>query len=542
MELLIFFLSISFISLTGYFLTYKILLFNHDDFKLSTSFFNGLFFILALTNICKLFGISFSASVVILLILLFIIFISQIYTFDLKQLKKFNSYNIIICFTGFILLNGIFWITNKEDLSAWSFIGSLHSVRYVWLIDYIQACNYYPTIGQNSSQSIIVAIIQEISKTSSSYLYLNLLLSTSILMLVLYQLQLIKYYCVKVNNISTVLILLFANTGLSFSHILAIDSGSQLSIVGYTDTILGIFSIFYLIRIVSLFKELDFNVLALIAIILIGLNTYAPQNIIILFIFSLFKYIFIKEHKYKYLILFLILIIIPLSSINGGMLTVYKYIEKINYEGLMVIGNSGQKLHIGFEIGSPFFVGDLNKWVQGWKVSSVKIIELISSKSYSLLFWELENFIINFIRIYTLGIVVLYLVINNIKKCVPLQDEFIFNLKLIIAGSLLLILFPISLINLNGFKWELSRFAIPYIYISTFMFAIILNNILLNYKLKVLILVIVIFGPLFSYNNYLYYNIKNLYKFNEYSVRNYNILIGKMKLLENFDTTKCFKN
>ena len=113
------------------------------------------------------------------------------------RLVKFNP--ILISTYGLILLFlPIYWMSaNPQEMNPFSNIGSLHSVRYAWLSNFIQHCDRIPILGQNFGQSILTAFFGT-AWSPRPYLFLLLWLYTGILISTMFFHELISEFTKKV--------------------------------------------------------------------------------------------------------------------------------------------------------------------------------------------------------------------------------------------------------------------------------------------------------------------------------------------------------
>ena len=256
--------------------------------KIGASFFLGISSLITCVSIlAKIIGNSNYAAIVAIIIHL-LIFLYHINSIKIifHEVKKsewiFGS--IIILLVGILIL--IYWMPSVDKLESYSTIGSLHSQRYAWISNYIKYCATIPVLGQNIGQSILAYMVGLIF-TDSPYLFLFLWLLMSQIFLGFLVFGFINLY---INNfklsILGVLIFLFGNSALSLTRILTIDSGNPFVMNGYTDSLLGVASIFLLILYHNLAIKIynyQFKTYFTIFILIVANYISAPQNIIYLF-------------------------------------------------------------------------------------------------------------------------------------------------------------------------------------------------------------------------------------------------------------------
>ena len=162
-----------------------------------------------------------------------------------------------------------------------------------------------------------------------------------------------------------VVLIMFGNSALSFSHILVIDSGSPFGLSGYTDTLYGVFSVFFLFFLHHyLNKKRGINLAVFFLVVLILITNYlaSPQNIILLSLLTLFItfYSFIYSKDYRMAIFWGLAILLTsiISIPMGGMLTPEFFQTNLEYYGLM--SPSGNSSGLQVYPGYPYHFGNPN--------------------------------------------------------------------------------------------------------------------------------------------------------------------------------------
>ena len=513
------FISIVFIAigLGGVLLTYLIKPVNElpASFVFGASYFLGISFYIVFFKIMYLLFSDTGVSLYLMFALACLLIILNI-----KKLAPFihvviNSkfmaiYWLILFFIVCIILLGK-WLPSDEDIPFFlKSIGSLHSPRYAWISNYIQYCESIPILGQNTGQSILTFITGYIL-TPKPYLFLFLWLVVSVFFFGLFVYGMLhKYTKDSTYLLWGVVVFLFGNTALSLTHVLVIDSGSPFFFNGYSDTLIGIFSIFFTLTLFDIIQQKKYSFTLWWVILLIMSVNYlsAPQNIVI--IFSIFILASINKviDKYgAYYLLSAFLLSTFLFVPHGGMLTPSTYHTNINYIGMMSVADSRRegKVAVYPDPGYPFHYDGISGWKSGQKPLLKKALEYKKNlpKDIASLVWTLERIVIN-------SIVVLFFPVAGLiylrKKCKlesSLSEKssfrylYLFGILTFIIG--LLISFPFSL---NGYKWQLSRFMIPGIAIGMLGFSLfIINQMKRTAKNRVLamtISIMVIFGPVFT--------------------------------------------
>ena len=419
----------------------------------------------------------------------------------------------------------------------------MHSLRYINISKYIVLVNSIPIINQNYGQSLLVSVPLFLHlKASLLSLLIWLSISTTFLIIGTYGILRLTGIDVK-SAFRGVLIVFLGNTALSLTHILVIDSGSPFLIVGYTDTIasVGTFIIFIIWLMNQIEKNTSFSFIKaalFLLILVISWNIIAPQNIvltyIILFYFIIRQYLLNRTfHKNLTFIAILFFIYSIIGTYTGGMLSSKKIDPNIKIEGLMSLSKqNNNKIGIMPQIPYNFFNGE--KWERanaslGTSESLKENFELYK-KTRSIFY--LKKFIIKSWWVFELNFWILLkimffpllglfsLIILHKSKLIFLDNS---NTKIYISKFLMInfITFISGLalvffVTLSGYKWELSRFLIPGIYLSMLSLGIafsIFNKFLKNYKYTILInyilLLIIIFPPIYQSLYNIVINISN---------------------------------
>lgn len=451
----------------------------------SFAFFIGtIFLIVSIKTVGFIFSNLLLGVIGFFIISMFSIYFSKSYIIEIykKSLSLKTFLIFIFSFLISFLILSIYWLQHSDLSNAFATIGSLHSVRYVELAQYMLINNYSPIIGQNSGQSTIT-YLSLLLGVNSGYVTLTIFLTASIIFI-----SFIIYYLfnlfIKNRNLSVfaTLIFLTANTALSTNHILIIDSGSPFFVNGYTDTIIGIFTILSFILIYKFLYSLDkigYKEMLILLILLIGSFFSAPQNIILfttligfLFVLKIYKKICIKHFKIiTILIFFSSVIAIP----QGGMLTPKKLHENLNIPGMMSI-SSMDKNSISIAPGVFHYSQYIDTFHRDrYDSNIIEMAKSFKNKDYRLVLLYLEDIFVMSLRMLFFpisGFILLFLYSNKL-----IQDEE--NLYLVnfikISGVVFfavgfLISFPIAI---SGHKWELVRFLIPGIVLGLFSFILI---------------------------------------------------------------------
>jgi hypothetical protein len=404
-------------------------------------------------------------------------------------------------------------------------------------------------VQQNSFQSILT-FISSLIYGPGPFLNLFFWLCSSIFFLGLYIYgALSEVIKSSTGRILGLIIFMLSQTALSFTHVLSVDSGSPFFFTGYTDTIIGIFSLlvsFKFYQLLTLENKLNKKIILALLLILLSNFLCAPQNIIF-FVASfciLLMFYFIKKKKIPIslgalaLILFIsFLIMTPL----GGMLTPNYFLTDLSYDGLLKVGS---RLEISPGIG--FHYG----WVGNWEFGLTNLTNFAKNITTPLenkeflnkLPWHLEQIVFTSLRVHFFtitGLILLFLYSNHLilknntfikgpDKISLIKNMSIFGILFFIIGFTLA--FPFSL---NDNKWALTRFLLPAISIGLFGNAIVVGKIIENKRRNIFSLLIIIFilffslfGPIINSTLIIVSNALNLYDQKNYKI-NFNHLLSK---------------
>lgn len=504
----------------------------HKYINLSVCFYLGLIFSILIFRIISEFAnINLTKNLILTLILLLFLKIIYKFTFGYKYSIKFISiHTIAFIFLGLLIF--LYWYPNNNVDDSLSHIGSLHSVKYAWISNIISMCNNIPILGQNTGQALYVSLLNLLFG-NKPFLYLSTLLVWAQFFLILLVFGILNLFIDFKRSISYTTAIFLGTSSLSITHILVIDSGSPLLMNGYTDTLIGIFSIIALFYLYSFINACSYKIMFLYVIILLVNFLSAPQNIIYILIINFIIFImnYNKKLRTKLLLHNLNTFLICLIGIYlGGMLTPSFLQTTLEGNIHQTLFSKNSVIGDGFKIipGIPFFYGSMSSgdWVFGnySLLKSAQAILTESSISFPNLFWTLESIFINSIRILAIPLIgVFFLVLNSSSNIYLNRDEFIkFRFLTILLFTLgFLINFFIAF---NGYKWEFSRFLIPGYFLSFIAFCIFLENLVVHKKISILflncIILVLAFGPstdfivtIFNNANYIFDNPEFLNKF-----------------------------
>jgi len=424
--------------------------------------------------------------------------------------------SLVFMVSLFVLI--YFWVKQGGGGNSDPFgsIGSLHSVRYAWISNYIDKCDYVPRLDQNTGQSILTYIAGS-AYEMRPYLILFMWMTSSIFFLGAAFYGVIDAYIEDAPlSLWATTIFMIGNTALSIAHISVIDSGSPFAMNGYTDSLFGVASVLMLLKFYEWYRKKEASGLYLwICAFFVVLSNFqsAPQNVTYLFmlacsliVISFFTYVDKRLLKNIFLILFVAGVV---GIQQGGMLAPNNMHDEIEYSGIMsTIGNKNYEKDESLEgihilPGFPFQYHKQG----GYKQLYIEAQSHIREKNYGALFWVIEEILWITFRVLFFPIIGMIWLIYIWKRgygrfnlgsnVIDLENY----RPLVVAGSVAFIYgFAISFpFVLNGYKWELSRFMIPFISIGMLGFGLFVifytENIKYRRLIRTLILIVLVLGP-----------------------------------------------
>ena len=490
---------------------------NYKAFNFGSAFFIGaLFLIVSVKFFSFIFVNSIAGLGFFCFLSLIIIYFARHHIFDI--IKNHLTIKTFFIFISFFLLTFIllltYWLKSDDLNDPFAIIGSLHSVRYAELAQYILTHNYVPSVGQNSGQSTLTYVALAFG-VKSPYIALTTFLVASEIFLSFFIYNLFDMYLKNKNNSIIATFLFFtANTALSSAHILIIDSGSPFFVNGYTDTLLGMFIIFMLVILYDLFSKLDrldFKQNGLILFLFVGTFFVAPQNILLILgaLVTLSLLAFFRNSssiKLKKTIISLALLSFVIAIPQGGMLTPAVFQDNVQIPGMMKV-TSGKPI-ISIHPGIMNHVQQIDTFNNdNYKDRVHKIKGLVEQKNLGLAIFYLEESFISSLRMVFfpfLGFIVLFFFAEQMKEKYARENQLIsLDLLKIIGVTIFTIGFLLVFsIDIHGYKWEMSRFMIPGIMLGLFCFILsiffLLHKNSKHVNLKIIVLIAVMAYPTLS--------------------------------------------
>ena len=383
----------------------------------------------------------------------------------------------LVCVYAVVLVTNFVHLDGREP-SVFSSYGSLHTGKYSFLAQYIFQCQALPRIQHNLGQAILAFVTREMAGGTFTYA-LSWILALSLIALLVLCLGLLEVYLnqelsKKLIAIASV-VMMFGNFGLSMAHVTVNDSGNPMFLVGYSDTLYGVFAVIFLSKLLTtntnfgIFKNIAAHVLVLVTLALSN-----PQTLIILLV-VIPTFLVIKS-KWQNLSHFVISVAFGSLVWRGqsGMLgtfgnEVFK-IPGVEVPNLASLSSSFLEI---FSPGLPFLVGSfqiLESEIEPRGIDAAKdFVESFGLAEYSRAFWSLEQFFISSLRpIFwpIVGLLIMFILSIRKKTFHNFDSQKsgvvgrVLNGGLLqISGFYLVITLPVSLLfKINNLKWEMSRF------------------------------------------------------------------------------------
>ncbi len=514
-----------------------------------SSFFVGtLFLIVSIRVMAFISGNAFLGVCFFYLCSFMFLFFSRYYLINLVKnaISLKSLFLFMLSFLALFTILLLYWLQSSDVENAGAYIGSLHSVKYVNVAEYILKFNYIPILGQNTGQSIITYLAL-LMGAKSGFIVLTMFLVSSIIFLSMIVYDLFNLYLEnKVLSFIATFIFFTTNTALSTSHILIIDSGYPFFMSGYSDTLSGVF-IMIMFTIIynnySNLKKLSLIQYSFIILMIVAAFFVAPQNIILttatLFLLFIFKF----RVSYKYTIAVLILISSIISVPQGGMLTPTFFQDKVKIPGsfnMETLGKTGLRINPGllFNIQhiDTYDPSDFDNRMYNIK----SLLREPDIKNIKLALFYLEEGVFTAIRILffpILGFGLLFLFSKKYEKKLSLGGAIFsvdvlktFGLSVFLIGFIAFYVFDV-----NYLKWQMSRFIVPGVMFGLFSFLLLIFIILkqngTKIYLKILALVIITsLGPL---SNFMLIIHKRITEYN-----NPKTLIDRYEAFSNFNSEK----
>ena len=477
----LFFFLIS-ISSIGDFFNKFLLQKNDNKFLLSFS----LGFIFFLLIFFSIYLISFNALASKYLSLFAIFFVAN---YLLKKKIKINLKTSILFFLGilfFSLFNFVVWKPNNLDIyNVYASFGSLHVNKYIGIYEYIRTCNVLPFINQDYSNSLLTYLLNFFNLENIFSFNLTLSFFQVIFVLAIY--DFLSFLKVK-NKILSTFVFMLSATSLSLSFFVINDSGFPFISIGYASIYLGLILSLCLIYLGSIDSYLNEKLFKLTEVmLLLFLFIIAPHFLILIFS----SYIFSRKINF-YQILTLLFAFLFYSLFIGGMFS-FQSFKEFNY--IPGVQNFSIEKSINFVPFIPFKI-----YAQGDGFGQ-DLLALLNKAFFNKIHYGnfiLENFLIGIklllISFWVLMYPYLAIIFGYFKYNLNFNKFFI---KSALISILLGFLFSFPF-QINGFKWELSRFNLLGVMFGILILIFFIDKVTSS-KAKYALFLILIFPYLFNF-------------------------------------------
>lgn len=428
---------------------------------------------------------------------------------------------------------------DQVNLTPYTGIGTIGSLRYAGIAEYFVAENRIPVLNQSYGQSVLASFSGMFGRDNLCFaLILWLAVSGAFLCLLLY--GVFRRYFQAGLSVLLICVVYMGSVSLTLAPIRVVDSDYPLISNGYTDSVVGVATLFLFLEIwIEVLKhnrKLTFYHYFISVCCVLYWSMSASHNVVVLFGVGAFLMVYLlagKDYKNAGRGAALggaVLAACLLGIVEGGMLTPSGLAEEIPVEGVMTVaGPEEVSSNEGIAIvpvmnyqfskapgvlwdiaqGTPFIKETLDCAVDAlhngeWYVLLYALTALWWD-SIHIIFWPL------------LGIVGVGLAAYHQRD----NRETAF--WAMTGFGTLAIGYPIAFfISLNAYKWALSRFAMPFYFLGMLFLTVILGRAWLNQK-KLYRLVsagsifIILIGQVLDklfifYGNCMSYNVWNLMK------------------------------
>lgn len=461
---------------------------------------------------------------------------------NFKLLKYFfNKFSVLnylkivsaICFVYFLLF--FFWTRDlSQPNEPIGTFGTLHSYRYAWLSNVMVECNIVPTVGQNTGQSMLAAISSVVSNSQQPYFYLGAWLSLSIVMFFLLTKNILILFGLnqKTSDFASVLFM-FLGCSLSFKYVSVVDSGYPLLLNGYTDIILGtaiFLLVCYILTTILENKSNNFDKFIMFSFFSCSYFV-APQNILILCLFFTVTLLLPRRISFRKFFAIrttatIFAIASALSIPLGGFFAPSILQSQIKIPNVEPVN----KLTIDFLPGYPFVVTTNKQSVQQGEHLIMQLLENLqkTNSEPQVKLWAIIDFMVSnvlAVALPLLGFVIIFAVRNNVKVFEQKSTAIHISKMLIlrILGFLIIIqaLIPL-LLRISGYKWELTRFALPFFVVGNLLFSVLTIRSIYNNSAKKMLYIITasvaLIGPLTYLGSTIFVNSSNFREVYEHKI------------------------
>lgn len=467
---------------------------DNDCYILAGSYFIGMAVYLSVLRTLALFIPSFKIAFWALLIVGIVFFVLRNYRRHIAWIVKRKRLAISA---------GVLWVVSTfhallyricvlgENPHVLTSIGTIGSQRYAGIAAYIVKQDHVPVLNQSYGQSLLASFSNMLGRDNLCFaLVLWLSLSGAFLCLFLY--GVFRRFFSAGLSVLLVCVVDIGSVSLTLAPIRVVDSDYPLLFSGYTDSVVGVatFMIFLemMVRILKKESKLRFSHYLVTACFVLYWAMSAPHNICILLGagFLLLVFLLVRRERFNVKngikLACVVMAACIIGILEGGMLTPSGLVDEVSVDGVMTVAEGAdENLSSQGIVFVPVMNYQLMKskdvlWKLGWGYMESILdyaVDALHQGSWYVLVHCLTSLWWDSVRIIfwpLLGVLGMGLI-----ACQKKDREI--SYWAVLGFSVLAVGYPVAfLISLNGYKWALSRFAMPFYFLGMMFLAAILGR------------------------------------------------------------------
>ena len=467
---------------------------DNDCYILAGSYFIGMAVYLSVLRTLALFIPSFKIAFWALLIVGIVFFVLRNYRRHIAWIVKRKRLAISA---------GVLWVVSTfhallyricvlgENPHVLTSIGTIGSQRYAGIAAYIVKQDHVPVLNQSYGQSLLASFSNMLGRDNLCFaLVLWLSLSGAFLCLFLY--GVFRRFFSAGLSVLLVCVVDIGSVSLTLAPIRVVDSDYPLLFSGYTDSVVGVatFMIFLemMVRILKKESKLRFSHYLVTACVVVYWAMSAPHNICILLGagFLLLVFLLVRRERFNVKngikLACVVMAACIIGILEGGMLTPSGLVDEVSVDGVMTVAEGAdENLSSQGIVFVPVMNYQLMKskdvlWKLGWGYMESILdyaVDALHQGSWYVLVHCLTSLWWDSVRIIfwpLLGVLGMGLI-----ACQKKDREI--SYWAVLGFSVLAVGYPVAfLISLNGYKWALSRFAMPFYFLGMMFLAAILGR------------------------------------------------------------------
>lgn len=467
---------------------------DNDCYILAGSYFIGMAVYLSVLRTLALFIPSFKIAFWALLIVGIVFFVLRNYRRHIAWIVKRKRLAISA---------GVLWVISTfhallyricvlgENPHVLTSIGTIGSQRYAGIAAYIVKQDHVPVLNQSYGQSLLASFSNMLGRDNLCFvLVLWLSLSGAFLCLFLYGVFR-RFFSAGLSAL-LVCVVDIGSVSLTLAPIRVVDSDYPLFFSGYTDSVVGVatFMIFLemMVRILKKESKLRFSHYLVTVCFVVYWAMSAPHNICILLGagFLLLVFLLVRRERFNVKngikLACVVMAACIIGILEGGMLTPSGLVDEVSVDGVMTVAEGAdENLSSQGIVFVPVMNYQLMKskdvlWKLGWGYMESILdyaVDALHQGSWYVLVHCLTSLWWDSVRIIfwpLLGVLGMGLI-----ACQKKDREI--SYWAVLGFSVLAVGYPVAfLISLNGYKWALSRFAMPFYFLGMMFLAAILGR------------------------------------------------------------------